>query len=651
MCRFLLVALCGLLPSAMVIPQERTFPIPSNVTLDGVPPIPMALVESVAPYGQFRQARLVAWHPVDRRMVIATTLGAVPQLHHVAFPGAARTQLTFFSDGVATRPAGLFGPKGDYLVFQKDSARGAEANQLFRYDFASGAITVLTDGKSRNGIPVASRSGLLAYDSTRRDGKNRDLYTNNPADPSSDRLLAQSDGQWVAAAWSADEKALLAIQILSSSETYLWRVAVPGGEKTLLTPKGGRPARWGWPAPVTGYAAAGFAPDGQTVFALSNFDGEIQRVWRLTQGKWEPISPAGQPVESFALSPDGKTLAMVIDIGATSRLEFFDASGKSISAPVLPPGVITDLFWHPARNEVAFNVAGARTFSDVYTADASTSRVEQWTRSEMAAINPESLPDADIVKWKSFDGLEIPGVLYRPPARFKGPRPVIINVHGGPVERERPRNIGRSNYFRNELGIAVIYPNIRGSSGFGRSYEELDNGRLRESAVKDIGALLDWIAAQPELDESRVMIAGPSYGGFIALASAIAYPGRLRGVNPAFGITDFPSFLESTDISRQANRNAEYGDPSDPEMRAFLARISPLTNVGQLNMPVFIAAGARDTRVPIAQAETMVKALKAKGTPVWYVRFEDAGHLELTPATSDLSIYTWVMFVQKYLLN
>ena len=162
---------------------------------------------------------------------------------------------------------------------------------------------------------------------------------------------------------------------------------------------------------------------------------------------------------------------------------------------------------------------------------------------------------------------------------------MIINVHGGPVERERPRAIGRSNYFRNELGIAVIYPNIRGSSGFGRSFEQLDNGLLRENAVKDIGALLDWIATQPGLDKNRVMIAGPSYGGFVALAAAIAYGDRLRGVNPAFGITDFPSFLESTEISRQADRNAEYGDPAVPEMRAFLTRISPLTNVAKLKIP------------------------------------------------------------------
>jgi dipeptidyl aminopeptidase/acylaminoacyl peptidase len=147
------------------------------------------------------------------------------------------------------------------------------------------------------------------------------------------------------------------------------------------------------------------------------------------------------------------------------------------------------------------------------------------------------------------------------------------------------------------------------------------------------------------------MIAGPSYGGYVALAAAILYGDRLRGVNPAFAITDFPSYLESTDMSRQANRNAEYGDPADPAMREFLTRISPLTNVGKLKIPVYIAAGAKDTRVPVSQADKLVKALKANGTPVWYVLFQDAGHMVLNSANNDFSVCTWVMFVRKYLVN
>ena len=569
-------------------------------------------------------------------------------------PGGARTQITFFPDGVATRPGTVFLPNGQSFVFQKDTAGGGEADQLFRYDLARGAIVLLTDGKSRYGGPAISRTGLIAYDSSERDRKNRDLYVMNPMEPGTRRMLWPADGVWSAIDWSPDEKTLLALNSVSSFDTSLWTVRVDTGEKTLITPKDASPVRWAVSTtlgPRDRGAAAMFAPDGKTIYALSNRGGETTRVWRFAGGQWTPLTAPEQQVETFALKPDGKMLAVVVDAGVSSRLQLIDPAGRPLKTPPVPPGVISELQWHPVRNEVGFTLAGARAFNDVYSIDVTRGRLERWTFSEMGGSSPDSLPDAEIVSWKSFDGLDISGVLYRPPASFAGPRPVIINVHGGPVERERPRAIGRSNYFRNELGIAVIYPNIRGSSGFGRSFEQLDNGLLRENAVKDIGALLDWIAAQPGLDKNRVMIAGPSYGGFVALAAAIAYGDRLRGVNPAFGITDFPSFLESTEISRQADRNAEYGDPADPEMRAFLTRISPLTNVAKLKIPVFIAAGAKDTRVPVTQAEALVKALKASDTPVWYVRFEDAGHQQLTAPTNDFSIYTWVMFVRKFILE
>jgi dipeptidyl aminopeptidase/acylaminoacyl peptidase len=647
-------ACLGLLVVGGLGAQERLFPVPANVTIDGVPPIPLSLVQAVAPYGQFRQAILRAWHPTEREIIITTSFGAVPQLHRVKTPGGARTQITFYSDGVATRPGTVFGPDGQSFVFQKDTAGGGEADQLFRYDLARGRTVMLTDGKSRNGGPAISRTGLIAYDSTERDGKNRDLYVMDPASPASRRVLVQREGRWSAVDWSADGKTVLALQFLSSSETFLWTVRADTGEKTLITPKEATPVAWALPTtqgPREQWATAAVAPDGRTIYALSNRGGETTRVWRFNGSGWAPVTAVDQPVETFALKPDGKTLAVVFDAGVTSRLQLMDVNGRAIRTPAVPPGVISELQWHPVRAEVGFTLAGGRAFNDVYSVDLTRGRVERWTFSEMGGANPETLPDAEIVKWKSFDGLEISGVLYRPPASFAGPRPVIINVHGGPVDRERPRALGRSNYFRNELGIAIIYPNIRGSSGFGRSFEDLDNGLLRENAVRDIGALLDWIAAQPGLDKNRVMIAGPSYGGFVALAAGAAYADRLRGVNPAFAITDLPGFLETTEMSRQGSRNAEYGDPSNPEVRAFLTRISPLTNAKKLNMPVFIAAGARDTRVPIALAEALVKALKANRTPVWYVRFEEAGHQQLTVPTNDFSIYTWVMFVQKYLLN
>jgi len=340
----------------------------------------------------------------------------------------------------------------------------------------------------------------------------------------------------------------------------------------------------------------------------------------------------------------------VADRGATSELQFVDGISKAKRrVSTIPAGVISNLSWHPSGATLAIEFAGARTFRDVYAVDVKTGKLDRWTASEMGGAG-DSLPEAEIVQWKSFDGRMIPGILYRPAARFTGPRPVMINVHGGPETRERPRGLGRSNYFRNELGMAIIYPNVRGSIGYGKTYEHLDDGRLREDAVKDIGALLDWIATRPELDKDRVMLTGSSYGGYITLAAAIAYGDRIRCAFEGFGLSDFVAFLDGTDPSRRRDRLAEYGDPSDPEMRKFLKSISPLTRAAQLKVPLFIVQGAKDTRVPPDQAEAMVKAVRANGTPVWYVVY-DAGHEELPTNAIDFNQYAWVLFVQKYLLN
>jgi dipeptidyl aminopeptidase/acylaminoacyl peptidase len=632
-----------LLPAAIVA-QEAVLPVPPTVVAEGVPPVPMSLVERVAPYGMFRRARMLAWHPTERRILISTTF-ANNQIHEVTQPGAARNQLTFFRDGVLTRPPTVFLPSGRAFVFQKDTANGAEVYQLFRYDLATGTATQLTDGKSRNGAPVVSPSGLIAYDSTRRNGKDRDIYVMDPADPRTDRLVAQTSGAWAVLDWSADEKSLLAVELLSSSETYLWRVSVADGRRTPITERTGTPVRW---------VAARFGNDGRSVFGVGNREAQIFRLWKQvgTAGTWTLLSPPDVPLEDFALSPDGRTIAVVLDKGGASELQLLGTSGRMRARPSLPPGTITDLVWHPKGNELAFSLSGARTFHDVYSVNAATGNAERWTWSEIGGANPESLPDAELAEWKSFDGQTISGWLYRPPARFTGPRPVIINVHGGPAERERPRGLGRSNYFRNEMGIAIIYPNIRGSVGFGSKFEQLDNGRQREDAIKDIGALLDWIARDPSLDKSRVMIVGASYGGYVALASAIAYGDRLRCVQAAAAITDFPTYLESTEMSRQADRNSEYGDASDAAMREYLKSISPLTHASKLKIPLYLVHGAKDTRIPVAQADMLAEAVKAHGTPIWYVVYKDAGHLiPLNPVNNDYNQYTWTLFVQKYLLQ
>jgi dipeptidyl aminopeptidase/acylaminoacyl peptidase len=650
--RILLRAAVLLLLPVCVSAQDGTVPVPAGIRMEGVPPIPVELVDGLAPYASFRSAMFQSWHPVERRMLITTRFGNVDQVHQVSSPGGARTQLTFFPDGVTGGAS--YDRAGRAMVLQKDTSGGSRLFQLFRYDFTTATAALLTDGRSMNSAPVwARRDNRIAYTSTRRAAADRDIYVMDPADPTTDRLVAQVAGIWSVLDWSPDDRELLVREAPSTaSETYLWRVNLGTGEKTPVTERGGRGVFW---------RQASYSPDGQSIYALGDFESDVPRLLRrnITGDAWTPVVADDTPVEMFEVSPDGRLIALVADIGTLSEVRIVDVrTGRARPTAGLPPGRIASLAWHPTGIEVAVTFAGARTFSDVYSIDPARGRVERWTASESGGANPESLPDAEIVRWKSFDGLMIPGVLYRPPAHFTGPRPVIINVHGGPALRERPRPLGRSNYFRSEMGVAIIYPNIRGSLGFGREYEQADNAMKREDAIRDIGALLDWIDEQPGLDQDRVMITGGSYGGYVAYASAIAYGDRLRGAIAGFAISDFVSYLEASDkeqlateASRRLDRKIEYGDPSDPEMRAFLQRISPLTSASKIRIPLLVIQGGRDDLVPVGQAEQMVKAVRANNTPVWYVLFEEAGHETLPGQTNNFMLYTWMMFAKAFLVN
>ena len=509
----------ALLPLS-VFAQEATLPVPSNVTLEGMPPIPVALAEALASYGSARQAILLAWHPTRRQVLISTRFGNVPQIHAVSGPGMDRAQLTFFREGVQRGSAAYEPVHGDYFVFTKDAGGGTEALQLFRYDVATGRATMITDGKSRYGSPAWShKAGLIAFECSRRNGKDRDLYVMNPLEPGSLKMVAQTEGSWSVSAWSPDDSELIAMSAVTNEEKHLWRVKVATGEKTLLTE--GDKARWDM---------AQYSPDGRSLYGLSNRGGDTLRIWRtdVASVKWTPLTKEDEGVESFALSPDGRTLAVTFDSTTSSRLELIDAATSAVRlAPKLPAGQLLGApQWRPGGGEVAFSLWSLRTYGDVYSVNVKSGAVERWTSSELGPFNPESLPEPEIIKWKSFDGVEMSAVLYRPPARFTGPRPVIINIHGGPsgaTARERPRFQGRSAYFLNELGIAMLMPNVRGSFGFGKDFERLDDGPLRENAVKDIGTLLDWIGKQPFLDKNRIAVTGASYGGYMTYAVAAMY--------------------------------------------------------------------------------------------------------------------------------
>jgi dipeptidyl aminopeptidase/acylaminoacyl peptidase len=370
------------------------------------------------------------------------------------------------------------------------------------------------------------------------------------------------------------------------------------------------------------------------VFYVSDAGGELRGLWRRDLAKQTdtPLTPELRwDVEALAASPDRRTLAIAVNEEGWSRVRLYDAAkGRFLPDAPLPKGIATRLVFSPDGQRLAFTFEGATTPGDAYVYTLSTRRLERWTESEVGGLDPSRFHAPELVRVKSFDGLEVPCFVYRPDAArvaaHGGRAPVVINVHGGPEAQARPQFSAWIELLVRELGVAVVVPNVRGSTGYGRTYTLLDNGAKRMDAVKDLGAVLDWIAADPALDPARVAIMGGSYGGFMVLAAGYVFPERLRAIVDVVGISSFVTFLESTKAYRRELRRVEYGDERDPEMRALLERISPLAHAEELRAPLFVVQGANDPRVPQSEADQIVARVRARGTPVWYMLADDEGH-------------------------
>jgi dipeptidyl aminopeptidase/acylaminoacyl peptidase len=258
----------------------------------------------------------------------------------------------------------------------------------------------------------------------------------------------------------------------------------------------------------------------------------------------------------------------------------------------------------------------------------------------------------DRCRFPSFDQLPISGFLYRPDAgKFPGPRPVIIVIHGGPEGQSRPIFQARNNYYLEELGCALLYPNVRGSEGYGKAFLAKDNGFLREDSVKDIGAFLDWINTQPALDNKRLLVTGGSYGGYMTLASLVHYSPRLRGGIDIVGISDFLTFLKNTADYRRDLRRVEYGDERDAAMATHLKSISPLTNVAKIQAPLFVVQGANDPRVPASEAKQIFEAVKGQGKTAWFLMANDEGHGFQKKPNQDFQFLAQILFLKETLLK
>ncbi|HET9391217.1 MAG TPA: alpha/beta fold hydrolase [Steroidobacteraceae bacterium] len=635
------LALLAALPAAAQ-PQGASHREHGNLVFEGIPAPDAQLGERLAQYRQYRQATFLDWLP-DGSMLVATRFGDVEQVHRVAAPLGMREQLTFYSEPVSIARAPRTGP-GDGFVFLKDQG-GDENDQLFYYA-PGGRVQQITSGKFIHGSPIWSHDGKhVAFYGNERNGIGYDIYVVDIGSTAAPRLIAggQQD-TWFPLDWSPDDRKLLLMKFVSINESSLYIADVYTG--TL--------------APVedsthkNGIRAARFAPDGRGIYLSTDEDGEFAQLRYL-----DPVShevrrlTANIPwdVEEFDVSDDGRYVAWIANEDGRDRLTVTDTMQKLEQAPAgIPDGRIEGLRFDRTGRRLAFSAESAQTPRDAYVYDLEHTSLTRWTHSEVGPIAVSTFVPAELVRYPTWDRVNggqrmISAYMYRP--RSPGPHPVLIEIHGGPESQYRPHWDPFIQFVVNELGYAVIAPNVRGSSGYGKTFLRLDNGLLREDAVKDIGSLIVWIDLQPMFDREHVVVMGGSYGGYMALASLAAYSDRLKGGIDEVGISNFVTFLENTSPYRRDLRRAEYGDERDPKMRAFLNRISPLSNVASIRGPLLVVQGLNDPRVPPAESQQMVWRLRGRGGDVWYLSAKDEGHGFRKKVNQDAMLETVAMFLHK----
>lgn len=626
--------------------RPQNLPVPDNMVLKGVPQIPAGLAAEVGRYTEFRSASFTQWHPVKKEMLIVTRFGEVSQLHQVAFPGGDRKQLTFFKEPV--RWAAYEPKEGKYFIFGKDIG-GNENWQLFRFDVAEAKVSMLTDGKSRNSLMGFSNKGDRAvFASNKRNGDDVDFYIMDPLHPEDAKLLLENKGGgWGVMDWSPDDKQLLLEEGVSANESYIWLFTIATGEKKLLTPK-----------PEKGqvaYGGAEFDKTGRGIYLTTDKDNEFYRLgymnlddlkinWLATDIKWD--------VSGFSLSKNKEMLLFTSNEEGVSAMHLLSLkTNKYVELPKIPVGIIGGYAWHHNNEDIGLTYGSARSQFDAYTINLKKKTFTRWTESETAGINTSVLSEAKVVRWKGFDGLALSGFLYMPPAKFSGKHAVIIDVHGGPEGQASPTFLGRDNYLLNELGVAIIYPNVRGSTGFGKTFLAMDNGFLRENSYKDVETLIEWIKQQPELDGNRIMVTGGSYGGNVTLAMSSFYSDKITCALSVVGASSLVTFLENTAGYRRDLRRVEYGDERDPKMREYLLKIAPINSVEKIKKPLFIVQGANDPRVPASEGDQIVNKMIEMKIPVWYMLAKDEGHGFAKKVNRDYQFYATVMFIKEFLLK
>jgi dipeptidyl aminopeptidase/acylaminoacyl peptidase len=643
---FVITALFAFLPFRSRGQMQKEI---GNLVIENIPDIPAELSERLDQYQNARGAYPYSWSPDGKGILMSTRFGETSQVHFIGHAGGARKQLTFFKEPVSEASFCLDIAYNGFM-FTKDRG-GDEFSQIYWFDLATGKWEMISDGsRSQNtGLIWSEKGDRFIYTSTRRNGADYDLYLANMQSPGDAKMILSRGGYWSVSDWSEDGKRLIVQNYISANKSLIYQFDIESESLEEINPSD----------EDISYGKCSWSADGNGIFYTSDEKSEFLtlRYYDLISKKTTGITSSIEwDVESFIMNKERNTIVFSVNENGANRLYKLDTYTKRYTRlDGLPAGILYPSEFHPDGKVFSLLINSPKTPSDIFTYDLSSDKLEQWTFSEVGGLNNAAFVSPVLIEYETFDSVAgkprtIPAFYYRP-ERNEGKIPVVIEIHGGPEGQSVPYFDPFRSFLTNELGVAVIEPNVRGSSGYGKSYLKLDNCFMREESVQDIGKLLEWVALQPELDTSRVAVTGGSYGGYMVLASLVNYNDLIRCGVDVVGISNFVTFLQNTEDYRKDLRRVEYGDERDPDMKEYLNRISPANNVEKISKPLFIIQGLNDPRVPVTEAEQMKEKMQEGGNQVWYLLAKDEGHGFRKKENWTFEQQATVLFLQKYLLE
>lgn len=620
------------------IPGDREV---GALRMAGIPEIPDDLKSKLNRYQNTRSSGFVDWHPSGDWMLISTRFGNTTQLHRVSQPMGARYQMTFELEPISNAQ---FLNDGRTFVYSKDSG-GNENAQYYRFELETGEHTLITDGKSRHGgLAISRKSTFATYSSNARNGTDTDIWAFDFVKRGSPRIVVKEGGSWWTNDISDDDQTLLVSKYNSVTDSMVYFCNVDSGE---LTPIIELPA--GTKASI-GDGSFSRSGDG-SIYFTSDLNSEFSRLCRRNaKGEVEVLTKdIDWDVQSYTLSDNGAWMAFGVNAGGMTDVYLVDLKSGTRTKIPTDPGLTGGLTFHPDNTKLAMTVNTPKSPGNVLVYDITSAKFTQWTDSEVGGLNSANFVLPERIEFRSFDGTKIDAWYYKP--KGTGPFPVVISFHGGPEGQSRPYFSTWDQFQLNELGIAIVKPNVRGSTGYGKTFVELDNGMKREDSVKDGGALLDWIASRRELNANRVAVSGGSYGGYMVLAMLTNYPDRVRAGISSVGISNFITFLENTSDYRRDLRRAEYGDERDPAMRAKFEEISPMNNASRIRSRLFLIHGYNDPRVPWGESSQIAEIVRKNNVPVWYLLAMNEGHGFAKKENRTIQEQTEALFMMQNLLE